>query len=204
MIAIAPMPTSDKSQLRHHMRERRLALPLETAREAAERAARVLLALPAILAARVVALYAAFRGELSTEPVARALRGRGVTVCYPRVARPDRLLAFVEVPDESLLVVNRLGIPEPPERLPIVAPSVIDVIVVPGLAFDPLGGRLGWGGAYYDTTLAAAQRALRVGYAFELQIVPRVPVSGSDARVDVLVTEEGARPTCARPSATTP
>ena len=183
------------------MRERRLAVPAETAREAAERAARALLAFPAILAARLIALYSAFRGELSTLPLALGLRAQGARLCYPRVTR-QRVLAFHEVQDETQLHPSRLGIPEPSEEAPIVTPSAIDVIVVPGLAFDPLGGRVGWGGAYYDTTLAAAQRALRVGYAFELQIVPQVPVNGSDVRVDVLATENGVRPTGARPLAT--
>ena len=195
------MPTSEKDQLRREMRERRLALPLETARDAAERAAQAILALPALLAAQVVALYSAFRGELSTWPLAQALRAHGVKLCYPRVRGRQRLLDFLEVAHESQLVPSRLGIPEPPDGSPIMAPSAIDVIVVPGLAFDPHGGRLGWGGAYYDTTLAAAQRALRVGYAFELQIVPHVPQNGGDQRVDVLVTENGARPTGARQAA---
>jgi len=192
------MPTLDKDLLRREMRARRLAVPLEAAREAAERAARALLALPALVAAQFVALYASFRAELSTLPAAQALRSHGVRLCYPRVSPKGRLLSFHEVSDESVLHPNRLGIPEPPEALPLVAPSAIDVIVVPGLAFDPLGGRVGWGGAYYDTTLAAAQRALRVGYAYELQIIPEVPMNGGDARMDVLVTEMGARPTRAR------
>ena len=198
MIAPAPMPNAEKDQLRAEMRARRIVVPLEAARDAAERAARALLALPAIAVAGVVALYAAFRAELSTLPAAQALRARGLRLCYPRVSARSKLLTFHEVSDEALLLPNRLGIPEPPEASPLVAPSAIDVIVVPGLAFDPLGGRLGWGGAYYDHTLAAAQRALRVGYAYELQIVPDVPMHGADARVDFLVTEMGARPTGAR------
>ena len=202
MIAAVPPPTPEKERLRREMRDRRLAIPLEAARGAAERAAQALLALPAVAVAQLIALYAAFRGELSTLPLALALRARGARICYPRVTRKERLLTFHEVSDESVLVPSRLGIPEPPEALPIVAPSALSIIVVPGLAFDPLGGRVGWGGAYYDTTLAAAQRALRVGYAFELQIVPQVPVNGSDVRVDVLATENGVRPTGARPLAT--
>jgi 5-formyltetrahydrofolate cyclo-ligase len=203
MLALAPMPTREKVQLRQDMRERRLAIPLDVARDAAERAARALLALPAMLAAQVVALYSAFRGELATLPLAEELRARGVVLAYPRVRPHERVLAFHEIQDESQLTPSRLGIPEPPEDTPIVAPSSIDIVVVPGLAFDPLGGRVGWGGAYYDTTLAAAQRALRVGYAFELQIIPRVPMNGSDERVDVLATEMGARPTRARQLAST-
>src|SRR5262245_21300065 len=138
------------------MRTRRLALPLHAAREAAERAASVLLSLPAVVSATIVALYATFRGELSTLPVAAALRARGVRLCYHATTGLGRMLVFREVQDESSLRPSRLGISEPPEGLPVVAASDLNVVVVPGLAFDPHGGRVGWGGAYYDTTLAAA------------------------------------------------
>jgi 5-formyltetrahydrofolate cyclo-ligase len=70
-----------------------------------------------------------------------------------------------------------------------VPPSEIDCVVVPGVAFSPEGWRLGRGGGYYDATLAALPRALRVGVAFEVQLVPTVPREPHDVALDAVVTE---------------
>lgn len=193
-----------KDELRRAMRERRLSLSADQARTSAARAAAHLATLPEWAAARTVALYAPVRGELDTAPLARELRARGATVCYPCMAPGHRLLAFHAVDDEALLSPNRLGIPEPGDAAPLVAAEALDLIVVPGLAFDTAGGRLGWGRAYYDTTLAAAPRATRVGYAYSFQLVPAVPVTAEDARVDYVCTEAGVRATGARPPAPGP
>lgn len=189
-----------KDDLRSSMRDRRLGLSDAEAQSCSTAASHHLAGLPQVTAAKIVALYAAMRGELATGSLAAALRARGVTVCYPCMAKPHRLLAFHGVADEAGLRPNRLGIAEPTEDMPVVAPDSIDVIVVPGLAFDRQGGRLGWGGAYYDTTLAAAPHALRVGLAYGFQVVARVPTTATDQRVDILVTEASAHVTGARPT----
>jgi len=198
MIPLPLAMRAAKDELRQEMRDRRLSLAPARARELSERATAHVRALPEYAAARVVALYAPMRGEIDTGPLARDLRSRGVVVCYPCVAQGHRVLAFHDVPDEALLRPSRLGIPEPTEDMPRVLLTSIDVVVVPGLAFDEAGGRLGWGLAYYDNTLAAALQALRIGLAFELQIVPAVPLAADDERVDVICTETGARRTRAR------
>jgi 5-formyltetrahydrofolate cyclo-ligase len=97
------------------------------------------------------------------------------------------------VDDVEDLRPSRLGIPQPDPSTPVVPLDSIDVFLVPGLAFDLEGERLGWGRGHYDRTLVRAPEALRVGYAFELQVVDRVPVGADDQRIDVLVTETGAR-----------
>ena len=185
-----------KTELRHDMRQRRLALAPASAWHAAEHAAAA--ALPELENARIVALYAPVRGEIGTAPLAALLRSMNKIICYPRMGA-DRMLAFHTVHDEAVLAQNGLGIHEPPIHTEAVLP---DAIVVPGLAFDASGGRLGWGHAYYDTTLAHAHSALRVGYAYEFQIVTCVPQSDADERMDILVTERGARHTHARSNAT--
>lgn len=187
-----------KDELRRSMKDRRAIVPGDVARRAADQASAYALALPAAHYGRVVALYRPVRGELDTATIARTLRARGATIVYPRVM-PGRELRFHALDDDARLVASRLGIPEPPADLPVVPLEAIELFIVPGLAFDPTGGRLGWGRGYFDHTLAAAPQALRVGYGYELQIVPTVPSSADDVRVDVLCTESGARPTGARP-----
>jgi len=182
-----------KDELRQKMRERRLALdPLEASRLAAV-AAPHLLALPQLAHARRVALYAPVRGEIDTRPLYVALAARGIACAYPRITA-EAELAFADAsPDQ--LVADRLGIPAPTGDSPPIAVGDIDLFVVPGLAFDHAGERLGWGRGYYDRTLAGAPSAVRVGYAFDFQIVPAVPIHADDEHMDVVVTETGARPT---------
>jgi 5-formyltetrahydrofolate cyclo-ligase len=96
----------------------------------------------------------------------------------------------------------RFGLLEPAADSPEALPQRIDVFVVPGLGFDARGARLGYGKGFYDSALAAAPRALRIGVAFDCQIVHEIPEHAGDQRVDVIVTETGARWTGARPGRT--
>jgi len=175
------------------MRAQRVTVAPEIAAAAADRAAEHLLTLEQVLSAKRVALYSAVRGEISTAPAALALRDRGVSLVYPRVLRDERRLAFHEVSDPSSMSPGAFGILEPDARAPLIAATAIDVIVVPGLAFDAHGGRVGWGHGYYDTTLASTGDALHVGYAFELQMVEIVPIDADDAAMDCVITEAHVR-----------
>lgn len=188
--------TSAKAELRGVMRERRQALPPAEATRSAVRAAEHLLALPELAGVKTVAIYAAVRGELGTATLDRGLRGRGVAVAYPicPVDKSARVLAFALAAPTDL-VPGTWDLAEPSEGAPRVALDALDAFVLPGLAFDRTGARLGWGGAYYDHTLAAAPRSLRIGFAHAFQVVPRVPETNGDERVDVIVTELGARRT---------
>ncbi len=175
------------------MRAQREAIAAEQAAAAAEQAAERLLGLEQVQAAKTVALYCAVRGELSTEPAARVLRERGVTLAYPRVVRDERRLAFHVVDDASAMAPSSFGIPEPDPLAPLVTAAALDVIVIPGLAFDDRGGRIGWGHGYYDGTLVATRDALHVGYAYELQMVEIVPIDDDDAAMDCVITEAHVR-----------
>ncbi len=176
----------------------RMHISSDHAATAAERAAERLLSLERVRTATAVALYAAVRGELDTRPVATALLARDVTLAYPRVVPGQRELVFHEVTDPATLVPCSFGIPEPAEDAPAIAPGDLDVIVIPGLAFDTSGGRLGWGRGYYDATLAPAPGPLHVGYAYDAQLVEIVPTSRGDVPMDCVITESGVH-VCGHP-----
>jgi 5-formyltetrahydrofolate cyclo-ligase len=184
-----------KQEMRAQMRRvlRDLAAPERLS--ASERAARHLLDLPEIAEAATIALFAGAADEIDPRSVAESLWERGTAVLLPRVGG-DRL-DLIRVHDEETLSPGYRGILEP--RGPVSDLADLDVIVVPGLAFDRAGRRLGRGGGHYDRLLADLDaRTLRVGLCFAAQTVEEVPHEAHDENVDLLVTEEGAVRTGAR------
>jgi 5-formyltetrahydrofolate cyclo-ligase len=177
---------AEKRELRRRLREARRTLGADRASALSHSACERLAALPEALAARTVAVYSAHGGEIDPAVFAAACVARGVVVCYPLV-RADEALSFHAVLP-STLAPGAIGIPEPPAGSPAVATDAIDLFVVPGVAFDLDGGRLGQGVAYYDRTLPLAP-GKKVGLAYDFQVVPRVPMEPHDVRMDLVVTD---------------
>lgn len=136
----------------------------------------------------VVAMYAAKGSEVATTAIDSAARARGVRVVYPRILR-DRRLAFHEVALEDM-VVARFGILEPREDAPSIELAEIGAFLVPGVAFDRTSGaRLGWGRGHYDATLSVVPAALRIGLAFDMQLVDGIAHEPHDVAMNMIVTE---------------
>lgn len=133
-----------------------------------------------------IALYAALSEEVDLSSAVEVLQGRGWRTLFPRV-RGDEL-DLVAVTDLRMLALGYRGIGEPAG--PKIEPAVVRVVVAPGVAFDPHGGRLGQGGGHYDRLLPTLPAdAVRIGAAFACQLVPAVPRAAHDAAVDIVVTE---------------
>jgi len=197
----------------------RRAVPPERARAAARAVADRVLALPELAAADAVLLYAALSDELPTRPLHELLRAAGKPTGLPRLEQDGRLVfAFVERWED--LRPGRYGVLEPPPGGEAVASGgagapapgrrrVLDatvaagrrassqereaLMVVPGVAFDRRGHRLGRGGGHYDRALRAAPGALRVGVAYAFQVLASVPQGPGDEAMDLVVSE---RETC--------
>lgn len=138
-----------------------------------------------------VALYAAMTGEVETRLIAEAVRQAGGEVYYPLI-RPEGVMSFHRVAIEDELAPGPYGIPAPPaESGGLREQERFDLVVVPGLAFDLKGFRLGRGGGYYDRFLSRILSRNVVGLAFSWQIVPAVPVDPWDVPVGAIVTEKG-------------
>jgi 5-formyltetrahydrofolate cyclo-ligase len=181
-----------KAALRRLMRSRRAAIA-PALREAASLAVRDKLAalLPRLsLAPRaVVAAYWPIKDELDPRPAMSMLRERGFVLALPVAATPGMPLAFRAWSPEMPLSVDRMGIPAPPETASEVDPALL---LVPMLAFDAAGRRLGYGAGFYDRTLAELRSAgpvLAVGLAFAAQEVDSVPAGPDDSALDAVVTE---------------
>lgn len=136
----------------------------------------------------VVALYAPKGSEVDTTRIDARARGRGLRVVYPRISDGERRLSFVEITVDEL-EPGRFGLREPRPDARAIELATIAAFVVPGIAFDRSGGRIGWGRGYYDATLAAQPGALRIGVAFDSQLMETVPRDPHDAVLHYVVTE---------------
>jgi 5-formyltetrahydrofolate cyclo-ligase len=189
-------PREAKRALREAMRARRAEVSAADAASGGARAAALLAAHLGSHNISISLLYSPLPGELDTAPIDRMLRARGGAVAYPRVGEGLALHAHLARPEE--LTAGRFAIREPSAAAPEVAAADLDLMIVPGLAFDRAGHRLGFGRGYYDALLQSAPRALRVGAGYDWQLCPRVPAEPHDQPLDLLLVGElvatGARP----------
>jgi 5-formyltetrahydrofolate cyclo-ligase len=180
--------SDEKRALRERVRSERAAIPADVRSAGSERAASLALGLPEVAAARAVLAYAALPEEIDPTPLVQALRGLGVRVAFPRVCGPGLLALHWTASDEDLSP-GHAGIREPAPDSEWASPDAFDLVVVPGVAFDPACGRLGRGGGFYDAVLPTlTTTAVTMALAFDEQMVDVVPCDDRDARVDIVVT----------------
>jgi 5-formyltetrahydrofolate cyclo-ligase len=177
-----------KSELRRQALARRDALPAAERQQAAETiAAR---AFPVAIAPGViVAGFMPMKSEISPLPLLRALVGAGARLALPVVAGQGKPLIMRAWAFGAPLIAGVWGIREPEPAAPAVAP---DILIVPLLAFDRAGHRVGYGAGYYDRTIAALraeQPVLAIGLAFAAQEIAAVPATPHDAALDLVLTE---------------
>lgn len=203
-----------KKEMRAAMQRMRSATP-PSARAARSESIRArLLAMSIYDGATSIALFHPIekKGEIDLRGVDRDARARGLRVAYPTLHVPDfdptklregepprpRTMSFRWIDLDDLALEGALegaledrghGFLEPREDLPVAAIDHLDVVVVPGLAFDPTGHRLGYGAGFYDMTLEGATRARTLGVAFDFQIVSEIPITPGDVPVQVVVTD---------------
>ena len=190
-----PAIATRKTALRHSVLLARRELTDEQRRAASRAAVERLVRLPEVWRAGVVALYVATADEIDPSAAVPLLRDRSIRTLFPRV-RGD-LLDLAEAHDPHALPGGFRGIREPTG--PAIDPTVVDVAILPGVAFDLDGGRLGQGGGHYDRLLPdLPEDTVRIGLAFSCQVVPRVPREDHDALVDLVVTDHAVHRTGAR------
>lgn len=174
-------PAQEKAELRRRILAAMQALPPSRRALEEELVQAAVQAEPAWVQARTVLLYKAVAPELSVVGLANAAWRAGKRVLFPRVAGPGAL-ALHEVGSWGQLAPGRFGIPEPSAALPIVDSGVVDLAVVPGVAWDAEGHRLGRGGGYYDR-LIPRLGGPAWGVGFDCQRVERLPREAWDVQV---------------------
>jgi 5-formyltetrahydrofolate cyclo-ligase len=184
-----------KRVLRRDMRARREVLAERDVRERSAAACARLLARAELaadrVAGRVVAGYLAVHGEIDPSAALAGLRARGARVALPRVTPVAPRLVFHLVAPGAVLRAGPFGIPEPAAEAPEVALADLALLIVPGVAFDPAGRRLGFGGGYYDGVIDEARvaGAAAIGLAYDFQIVDDCPAGPADVGVDAIATD---------------
>lgn len=186
--------TDAKAALRREMKGRRAALAAASM-DAGEWLAEAFVARGVWPKAAVVAGFYPIKDEIDPRPLMRHFKARGYTLALPRIEAGGRM-RFCACTLDAPLVAGPYGTRQPGPDAPEAFP---DLILAPLLAFDREGGRLGYGGGFYDRALdylrsvnQSNENPLRVwGVAFSAQAVARVPTEPHDQRLDAVLTEQG-------------
>jgi 5-formyltetrahydrofolate cyclo-ligase len=184
----------DKSRLRDEAKPRRDSAHASAGPETAQRLCDALASVFDVSDSddAMVSGYWPLTGELDVRPLLAWAEGRGCAACLPVVVGRDRPLVFRRWRDGDPMDSGTFGTHHPPSTADVVRP---DVVLAPLLAFDAAGYRIGWGGGYYDRSLAelrAAGPVLAIGIAYAAQLVDAVPHDHYDQPLDWVVTEERA------------
>ncbi|QLP97415.1 MAG: 5-formyltetrahydrofolate cyclo-ligase [Rhodoblastus sp.] len=143
----------------------------------------------ALAPGEAVSLFVAMRSEPDLDPLAQALHAAGRPLCLPVMQGKGQALIFRRWAPGQALAQARFGVREPSAEAALATPALL---FVPLAAFDRDGARVGYGGGFYDRTLArlrASRRVLACGVAFAAQAQARVPVESTDEKLDMIVTE---------------
>ncbi len=179
----------EKETLRREMLQKRKSLSEEEIREASLKVCERIKELSSFKRAKTVMLYYPVRGEIDLRPLfEEVLRDPQKVLLLPKVTRDGDMLA-VELAEGTPLVKGGFGIPEPAGGR-IFKPEKIDFVTVPGVAFDKRGCRLGMGKGFYDRFLPRV-KGVKVGVAYDFQLVENVPCEEHDIPLDLIVTPSG-------------
>ncbi len=196
---------NDKIEIRRGIIEKRKGLTEKDEFDWSNAIQQKLISLKSFKKCGAILVYVAMRGEVGTLEVIRTAYEQGKTVVVPTVKKGEEMLRLSALSkghinellsegindDSEYWLRSRFGILEPIEgSVKEISPKEIDFIATPGLGFDRQGGRVGYGGGYYDRLIEKCDSSTsKVAVAFEFQILPQIPRFGHDQNVDMIITE---------------
>lgn len=185
-----------KATLRLHYQALRDAIPASDRRRYNPAIHEELIQQAVFQRARRVLAYCTFRSEVDTLPILSFALEQGKSVHVPRLTDQYGIMEVVPIRQLEDLQPGTFGIPEPNGTLPPTDDYAFDLLLLPGLAFDHLGNRLGYGGGYFDRMLAKpTTTGFRIGLGYHIQYVAELPVETFDQQLDGVITERGFFPT---------
>jgi 5-formyltetrahydrofolate cyclo-ligase len=187
-----------KRRFRKQLLQKRDSIPPEEKKRKDKAVLERLCALEEFKEAKSILLYVSFRSEVDTGICLKHIIALGKKLVLPVVDAERRALSLYETRDTSELRPGYMGIPEPekrPDRK--VTLKGVDLVIIPGVGFDVSGGRLGYGGGYYDRLLGYESKRLAgmkrhivtLALAYEEQIGREIPAERHDIKVDMIVTD---------------
>jgi len=183
---------TDKKEIRKRILQLRNAMTPEAIATKSDEIVRRLTGLPEIRDASILMVFLSFGSEVRTDGIIRWGWENEKRIVVPRCRPEERRLTPCLLSEFSELETGHYGIREPKAALVRAVPAgEIDVVLVPAVAFDRRGCRVGYGGGYYDRFLPEVPKGVRIGAAFACQIVSEIPADPHDIPVDRFVTEEG-------------
>jgi 5-formyltetrahydrofolate cyclo-ligase len=195
-----------KAEVRRTLADARRQLPPSERRERSRRISAACEGIAGFSTVDVVCSYVSFREEVETTELITELLDAGRRIAVPvHLHGRTQSLVFAEIHSIAELIPNHFGILQPPREAARFLPtSSIPLFLVPGLAFDTAGRRLGYGLGFYDRAFAAAAPdAIKIGLAFDLQVIESVPADAHDVPMDFVVTEDRVIPAAAGAGAPT-
>ena len=183
--------TAEKNRIRQNILEKRNSL---TRADIVYRSKKIfvrLKELPEFRNAGTIMFYLSKENEVETRPMITGAIKQNKTVCVPKTDVIKHEIYPVAIKDiQRDLLPGTFGIDEPVlDQKNVIPADKIDLIIVPGIAFDHQGGRLGWGKGFYDKFLARARKAPKIGLAFDAQITEGLPYNDNDIFMDYIITE---------------
>ncbi len=179
---------TEKAEIRRQIRELKRAVPLEEKLQRSEGIMRQVEAQPEFQAAQTVLLYWSMADEVQTHAFVEKWHSEK-TLLLPCVDGDDLLLRQYTGPD-CMVAGEQFGIGEPAAEVPVfTALDTIELIIVPGVAFDPAGNRMGRGRGFYDRLLKTTPHAMKIGVAFDFQMLDSIPTEPFDVKMDHVITE---------------
>jgi len=183
---------SNKQQLRVELLAKRRELDQESIASKSKEMARQLYAWPYYEQAKVIMMFLSMPDEPQMNDIMEDAWQRGKTVCVPHMRSEFGMMDAAIIKNRHELVRGRFNLLVPdPTQLNLMDPCQIDVILVPGVAYDGAGNRLGMGAGYYDRFIPKALQAVRIGAIWTTQIIDHIPCSPYDKPVHYLLREDG-------------
>jgi 5-formyltetrahydrofolate cyclo-ligase len=182
-----------KPTLKNQILEKRNSLTKEEIKEKSDLIKSNLYSLQEFKEAKNILFYVSFNSEVGTQTVIKELlKNKGGKIIVPYVAKNDPILQLSELGDFNELEPRTFNILEPKQSyIKEFNPEKLDLIIIPGVVFDLKGQRIGYGYGYYDRFLKTLRKKTKkIGLAYELQIVEKIPEERHDIPVDVVVSEE--------------
>lgn len=177
-----------KLSLRNRMRAVREALPMTACDARSAKITQRLRSLEEFRQATTILAFASIRNEVRTRPSMEAAWESAKRVALPRLIEDELRLHVIDA--QTVLVEGPFSVPEPPGTTELIPPNEVDFVLVPALAVDPRGYRIGYGGGHYDRLLPRLEQACTCVLAYDFQLISEVPELPFDVAVDLVVTDE--------------